>query len=322
MDRRSFMKNAATVTVLTSSFSPLFASSNKQEVKIGYLPITDHLTMIANSTESYENMSLKPIRFSSWPELAEALRAKAIDGAFALTPIGLSLKKKGTPIKAVLAGHRNGSVITVKNSNQITSTKDLIGKNIAIPSRFSTHYLLIHKLLEENGINPNKDVRLIDMAPPEMVNAMATGRIDAFIVAEPFGAQANIQNVGKTLIYTKDVWEDHVCCTLNLREELINNTPEITQELVDKFVNAANFIEKNPKEAAKLSKRYLGQKPEVIERVLTSQQEIVSFNNLLITNSDLNSTQVLMKSAGVAKDIISAQSYLDPRFAMNAYKRS
>jgi len=73
MDRRSFIKNAATVTVLTSSFSPLLASSNKKEIKIGYLPITDHLTVIANSVEKYENMTLRPIRFSSWPELAEAL---------------------------------------------------------------------------------------------------------------------------------------------------------------------------------------------------------------------------------------------------------
>jgi len=322
MDRRSFIKNAATVTILTSSsVSSLFGSS-KQEVKIGYLPITDHLTVIASSLEKYDNMVLKPIKFSSWPELAEALRAKAIDGAFALTPIGLVLKKKGTPIKAVLAGHRNGSVITVKNSNQFNNVKDLIGKNIAIPSRFSTHYLLIHKLLEENGINPNKDVRLIDMSPPEMVNAMSTGKIDAFVVAEPFGAQANSQDIGKVLVYSKDVWQDHVCCTLNLRDELINNSPIVTQELINKFVSTADFIGKNPKDAAKLSKRYLGQRPSIIEDILLSEQEIVSYNDLVISNSDLDSTQVLMKNYGVSDIIVDPKDYLDSSFALKAYNKA
>lgn len=322
MDRRSFIKNAATVTILTSSSVSSLFGSDKQEVKIGYLPITDHLTVIASSLEKYDNMVLKPIKFSSWPELAEALRAKAIDGAFALTPIGLALKKKGTPIKAVLAGHRNGSVITVKNSNQFNNVKDLIGKNIAIPSRFSTHYLLIHKLLEENGINPNKDVRLIDMSPPEMINAMSTGRIDAFVVAEPFGAQANSLDIGKVLVYSKDVWKDHVCCTLNLREELINNSPIVTQELINKFVSTADFIGKNPRDAAKLSKRYLGQRPSIIEDILLSEQEIVSYNDLVITNSDLDSTQVLMKNYGVSDIIVDPKDYLDSSFALKAYNKA
>ena len=322
MDRRTFIKNAATVTMLTStSISPLFAKG-KPEVKIGYLPITDHLTVISNSLESYKNMNLKPIKFSSWPELAEALRANAIDGAFALTPIGLSLKKKGTPIKAVLAGHRNGSVITVKNSNKFNNVADLKGKTIAIPSRFSTHYLLLHKLLEDNGIDTNKDVRLIDMSPPEMINAMSTGQIDAFVVAEPFGAQANSLDIGKVLVYSKDVWSDHVCCTLNLREELINNSPEITQELVNNFVSTADFIGKNPAEAAKLSKRYLGQKPSIIEKILMSEKEIVSYDNLLISPSDLDSTQVLMKKYGVSDIIVDHKSYLDSSFASKAYSKA
>ena len=141
-------------------------------------------------------------------------------------------------------------------------------------------------------------------------------------VAEPFGAQANSQNIGKVLVYSKDVWKDHVCCTLNLREELINNSPEVTQELVNKFVTTADFIGKNPKEAAKLSKKYLGQRPSIIEDILLSEQEIVSYDNLLISNSDLESTQVLMKNYGVSDIIVDSQDYLDSSFALKAYNKA
>lgn len=320
MQRRDFLKSTtAGALLLATPFASSLANTSKPTIKIGYLPITDHLTMIAHSLQEFKNFNLEPVKFSSWPELAEALRANAIQGAFALTPIGLTLKQKGAPIKAVLAGHRNGSVITVKDSPEFKEVEDLRGKNIAIPSRFSTHNLLIQKMLRDHGMDPNKDVRLIDMAPPEMVNALSTSTIDAFVVAEPFGAQADLMNIGKVLVHSKDVWKDHVCCTLNLREEVIQARPDITQELVHGFVKAANFIEANPKEAAKLSKRYLGQKKEVIEHVLMSSKDIVSYDNLLISEYDLNSTQDLMVAFNVAKQRVDASNYLDARFAKQSY---
>lgn len=321
MHRRDFLKSTtAGALFLASPFMSSLADTSKPTIKIGYLPITDHLTMIAHSLLEFKNFRLEPVKFSSWPELAEALRANAIQGAFALTPIGLTLKKKGAPIKAVLAGHRNGSVITVRNSSEFTKVEDLRGKNIAIPSRFSTHNLLIQKLLKDNGMDPNKDVRLIDMAPPEMVNAMSTSSIDAFVVAEPFGAQADLHDIGKVLIHSKDVWKDHVCCTLNLREEVINGRPDIAQELVNGFVQAANYIEANPKDAAKLSKRYLGQRKEVIEHVLMSNKDIVSYDNLLVSQYDIDSTQDLMVAFDVAKGRIEASNYLDSSFAKKSYE--
>lgn len=321
MNRRDFLKSTtAGALFLATPFVSSLADATKPTIKIGYLPITDHLTMIAHSLLEFKTFNLEPVKFSSWPELAEALRANAIQGAFALTPIGLTLKQKGAPIKAVLAGHRNGSVITVKDAPEFTKVEDLRGKTIAIPSRFSTHNLLIQKLLRDNGMDPTKDVRLVDMAPPEMVNALSTSSIDAFVVAEPFGAQADLLNVGKVLIHSKDVWKDHVCCTLNLREEVITSRPDITQELVNGFVQAANYIEANPKEAAKLSKRYLGQKVEVIEHVLMSSKDIVSYNNLLISDYDLSSTQDLMVAFNVSQQRVDSSTYLDPSFAKKSYE--
>ncbi|WP_288644797.1 ABC transporter substrate-binding protein, partial [uncultured Helicobacter sp.] len=66
--------------------------------KIGYLPITDHLLIIA---KELQDANFTPIKFSSWADLSEALRAGAIDGAFILTPLALKLKSQGAKIKAL-----------------------------------------------------------------------------------------------------------------------------------------------------------------------------------------------------------------------------
>ncbi|MHB8172211.1 MAG: ABC transporter substrate-binding protein [Thermincolia bacterium] len=289
-------------------------------IKVGYLPLTDHLTIISHAQTKFQKLNLEPIKFSSWPELAEALKAGSVEAAFALTPISLTLKQKGVPIKGVLLGHRNGSVITVKVGNEINTVADLKGKTIAIPSKFSTHNILLRKALTEKGIDVNKDLKIVDMAPPEMVQALSSGQINGFIVAEPFGGQAELQKVGKVLILSKDIWADHICCVLNVREDIITKNPEAVQELVDGFVATGQFIEENRQEAADLSTKYLGQKPEIINHVLTNPKDRVTFDNLLPTIDDLKATQDYMLQFKIAEKPVDMATYLDDSFARKAYK--
>lgn len=293
------------------------AANGKAKLKIGHLPITDHLLMIAASREKFKSVEIEPVRFSSWPDIAEALKAGAIDGGFLLTPIGIKLRQAGVPLNVVLLGHRNGSVITVKTGDEITEIEDLKDRKIAIPSPFSTHNIVLRKLLTERGINPDTETKLIDMAPPEMPVALATGRIDGYIVAEPFGAQAEFQKVGKVLILSKDIWEDHICCVLNFREEVISRYPEAVKEVVDGMQNAAVSVKQDPAQAAKDSYRYLGQKPEIIEYVLTKPAGRLTFNNLSPEFADFDATQKLMLQFGLLKSGVDLYEYLDNRFALS-----
>ncbi|MBJ6724360.1 ABC transporter substrate-binding protein [Geomesophilobacter sediminis] len=321
MNRRDFLKTtgltlAAVAAAPVSRFA--FAGGSKVTVKVGYLPITDHLLMIAAEREQFKSVQIQPVKFSSWPEISEALKVGAIDAAFLLTPIGLTLRQKGVPVKVVLLGHRNGSVITVKNSGEINRVEDLKGKTIAVPSPFSTHNILLRKVLTEKHLDPNRDLRIIDMAPPEMVNALATGRIQGYIVAEPFGAQAEAQKVGKVLMLSKDIWHDHICCVLNVRENVIASHPEAVQELVSGFLRTAHFIETNPVQAAKGSHKILGQKTEIVEKVLTTPRDRLTFLNLAPRKADFAATQDYMVKFGIAKQKVDLSGYLDGRFAHKA----
>ncbi len=325
MNRRAFLKHTgmALLSAPLLGAAPRFvgnvlAGGAKVDLKIGYLPITDHLLIVSAEREPFRTVGLRPVKFSSWPEIAGALDAGAIDGAFLLAPIGLTLRRKGAPVKAVLLGHRNGSVITVGNDGGIRRIEDLKGKTIAIPSPFSTHNILLRKLLAERNIDPARDLRIVDMAPPEMVNALATGRIQGFIVAEPFGAQAEAQKVGKVLLLSRDIWKDHMCCVLHLREQVIAAHPEVVQELVSGMLRTAAFIGANPAAAAKGSVRLMGQTAGIVEKVLTSPPGRLTFRNLAPAVSDFAATQEYMIRFGIARDKVDLAGYLDGRFARNA----
>lgn len=318
MNRREFIKTTGLALAAAAVPGFAFAGGAKVNIKVGYLPLTDHLLMIAAEREQFKSVGIQPVKFSSWPEISEALKVGAIDAAFLLTPIGLTMRQKGVPVKVVLLGHRNGSAITVKNSGDINRIEDLRGKTIAVPSPFSTHNLLLRKALTDKHIDPAKELRIIDMAPPEMVNALATGRIQGYMVAEPFGAQAEAQKVGKVLMLSKDIWRDHICCVLNVRESVIAKYPEAVQEMVSGFLRTASFIEGNPVLAAKASPKVLGQRPEIVERVLTSPRDRLSFLNLVPNKKDFAATQDYMLKFGVAKQKVDLAGYLDDRFARKA----
>lgn len=323
MERRDFLKAgvaALAAGAVGANISTLaMASAKKTTIKVGYMPIVDHLTLIAHARSQFNNVDLQPVKFSNWAEMSEAMRAGALEAMFALTPISLRLKQGGVPMKSVLLGHRNGSIITVRTGDDIKKLEDLKGKTIAIPTRFSTHYILLRKILADKGISLEQ-VKLVEMPPPETVQALSIGKINAFIFAEPFGTQAEIQNVGRVLILTKDIWKDHICCNLSVREDIIKNSPDAVQELVNNLVDTGRFIEKNPKEAAALSTKYLGQKPEVIEYVLNTPKDRVTYDNLMPTLEDFKATQDYMLKFGITNKEVDLNEYVDASFARKAYK--
>ena len=223
--------------------------------------------------------------------MSEALRAKAVDGAFLLAPLGLMLKGSGVDIKAIMAAHKNGSSLVVNNS--IKTINELEGKNIAIPSRFSSHYYILHKLLSKHNIKVN----LVDMAPTEMPFALLTNRIDGYIVAEPFG-QLGVQRGARTLLLSKDITPNHICCLLNYSSELANS-PVATQ-LTNSFKKAANFIEKNHKEASIIGSKILAQDANIINKIV--EDKIVSYDDLSVKKDDLIALKEFLISQNLAND--------------------
>jgi len=207
----------------------------------------------------------------------------------------------------------------VKIGNKINKFEDLKGKKIAIPSKLSTHHILIRKILADRGISVDQ-VNLIEIAPPKMVEALANNQIDGFIVAEPFGALAEFQKVGKVLILSRDIWKDHICCVLNVREEIIMNSPDAVQELVENIIDTGKFIKQNPREASRLAADYMGQKPDIIEFIVTTPKDRITFDNLYPTAGDFKSIQDYMSKFGIAEKQVDLNQYIDDRFAKKFYR--
>lgn len=302
---------------------PIMACDCKQEkleLKVGYLPILDHLTLLvshAQDNAQFKYINVHPKLFKKWNEMAGALKAGVINAAFILSPLAMDLFDKGANINVVLLAHRDGSAITVRKDLTIHSAIDLRGRAIAIPDQKATHTALLNQYLLQSGLSL-KDIEPKVIAPPNMITAMQLHKIDAFIVAEPFGAKAQAEGVGKILVLTKDIVPHHVECIVVVNHEVLQQHPQAIQEWILSLIKAGEFIERdkaenNAQQTAQLTaKFYLPHSAKTIAMGLLNPSNRISFVDLRPKLEDLNTIMDISIQAGIINRIDLTQFISDP----------
>lgn len=283
----------------------------KTTIKVGYLPILDHLPLVvshAHDQEAFKEVSVELNKFTSWQKMVGALKSGVIDAAFILSPLAMSLHNEGDPIEAILLAHRDGSAITVKAGGNIKSAADLKGKKIAIPDKKSTHLALLSKYLMDHGMTL-ADVETSVIAPPNMEKAMEQGAIDAFIVAEPFGTKAQASGVGSILVMTSEIIHNHVECIVVVNKNFSSGHTQGVQEWVDSLIRAGQFIDKDKKEngakaVAQIAANpaYMGHSEQMVIQGLQSPSDRISFGNLNPNLEDFKPIADISKQAGIIEN--------------------
>jgi NitT/TauT family transport system substrate-binding protein len=287
--RREFLKTtlAAGAALSVSSLGLPVISHAKADLKIGYLPIFDHLSLLvshARDNNSFSKVSVTPTMFKSWNSIAGALKANVLDGAFLLANFAIDQFNKGLDIKTILVGHRHGSGLTVRKNSNLTSPGDLKGKTVAIPADISTHTALLNLYLKQAGLSLN-DVTTRVIAPPSMAAALKDGSIDAFIVAEPFCEKTQLAGFGHISVLSKDIMADHMCCIVVIRDDVLKAKREGIQEWVNSLVRSGRFIEEDKAagamKVADISAKYLKKhsKKEVVN-VLRNPIDRITYGDL------------------------------------------
>lgn len=276
-------------------------------VKIAYLPITHALALFeqveelnANPNRSYD---IQLVKYGTWPELMDALNSGQVDGASVLAELGMRSNEQGIGVKAVALGHKDGNVIVARNG--IGSTADLKGKTVAIPARQSSHYLLLVQALSQAGLSLS-DVSITELAPTEMPSALASGQVDAYCVAEPFGAKAVEANIGHVIETSENLWSDSVCCMLVMNEKFLSQNKQLANRFVADYKAAGKQLD-NTDEALSVAKKYLNQSDDV----LTTSLQWISFDDLSIDRKDYEDLAARVKTAGLSQNPPSYEDFVE-----------
>lgn len=290
-------------------------SAARQSLTVAYLPVTCHLTCPVTdfaSKHSATGTNFNSLCFTEFPPIADALKTGKIQATFMIVPLAMKLREQGVPVKICYLGHRDGSTVMVAKDDPAKSLRDEKGKTFAIPSIYSNQNLVIHKLMQDQGMQPD-DIKFVVLPPPDMPTALAAHAIDGYFVGEPHAAKAEMDGTGRVLYMTKDIWPHFISCALVVREDLIQQHPEIVRDLVHGIAASGAWAETHRTEAATLAAPYFRQNPKLLNFVLT-QPGRVSYVNLTPTDEDLQQIQDMALQMGVLKKRIPMSDLIDRQF--------
>ncbi len=281
--------------------------SEKETVKIAYLPITHALPVFVQNelqNEAGNNYKIELVKYGSWPELMDALSTGHVAGASVLIELAMKAKEQGIGVKAVALGHKDGNVVVV--SNKINKVADLKGKSFAIPHRQSSHNILLNQMLKNEGLTVS-DLKVVELAPPEMPAALASGQIDGYSVAEPFGAKSVSIGSGKVLFESHELWEDSICCSLVLTDAFISNNKGLAEKVVSGYSEAGKFITNESVKTSDIAKKYL----KLDDKVLNLSMKWISYDNLKITKAAYEDLSGKVVEFGLSPTPPSFEAFVD-----------
>ena len=314
----------AYLNVNWASITNDYLPPEKRKFNVAFIPVTCHLACPVTdyiSKFSEAGQIFLPRMFQGFPEIKEALIANKMQAGFMVAPLAVALRSQGVPIKIVYLGHRYGSAVVVHKDGPIKAVSDLRGKTIAIPSRYSDERLILFKAMKVWNIDP-KEVRMVEMAPPDVAGALAARAIDAFSMGEPFPSQAEMGGFGRVLFHAREYWPDFMSCVLVAREDMIENRPDAVQLLVDGIARSGLWLEgglPHREHAADFVGRYYyNQKPALLRWALTKPIDRVMYSPLAPRKADFDMVVDLMVETGVLDRKIAFEEFAVTRFADTA----
>lgn len=275
--RRSFLRRVAGLGALAALVGLGLAGApevraqaaagapEQPNVSFGFIALTDCSPIVIAHEKGFFkkygiNATIK--KGASWAAIRDMLSSGDIQATHMLIgmPFASTMGLGGAPVKPMVIPwmlNRNGQAISLsaqfngKVGSDPKALKPFVdqAKKLGEPLTFAmtfppgTHAMWMRYYLAAGGINPDKDVNLITIPPPQMVANMKIGKMDGFCVGEPWNARAIADKIGFTSVTTQDMWLDHPEKVLALTEEFANKNPKTVKAIIKALHEASVWLD-------------------------------------------------------------------------------
>ena len=244
---------------------PIGGCGEGEEMPIGMaVEFMDHAACayIAQEMGWYEEEGLNITAYESHVTgmaLAAALARDEIQVAYICLVPTINVYANGdVPLKIVAGTHNYGYGLVV-NPDKVKTVYDLENPDtrIGCVREGGAVDVLLHRTMDEYGLDETKVIANIQrMNPPKIVLAIGLGQLDAAFLPEQWATMTEDYGF-EMLLTSQEIWPDMPGSMLVVKQELIDNHPEVVQKLVDISQRATDWINEHPEEAAEIVARQM-----------------------------------------------------------------
>lgn len=255
----------------------------KPSLRLGIIPLVDAVPIVAAKAKGFFERHGLDVRISSeasWASIRDKVVAGVLDGAQMLAPMPiaatLGVDGIGVPMVTAISLNLNGNSIAVSNALYSemgakplepaaagAALRDVLARDRAAGRGprvfahvfpFSAHHYQLRYWLAACGIDPDQDLRLEVIPPPQMVQHLREGRIDGFCVGAPWGAVAETAGLGRRIVNSYQIWNNSPEKVLGVTGDWAEAHPETHLALVSALIETNQWLDApgNREEAAQL----------------------------------------------------------------------
>jgi NitT/TauT family transport system ATP-binding protein len=278
-----------------------------ERVVAAFVPLVDCAVLVAAREEGFAaaaGIDLKLVKEPSWASLRDHLSLGHIDCAHALAPLPVALTLGVGHVQvdcvAPFVLGRGGNAITVSTQlfddmyarSGMESLWDpgAAGRALAAVVKrreepltlgmvfpFSNHNFDLRYWLAAAGVHPDRDVRLVAIPPPLMVDSLQAGLIDGFCVGEPWNSLAAHMGLGRIVATQSQLFPRAAEKVLAMRATYAQRAQPVMR-LLGALDAAAAWVDdaaNHGKLAGQLARaEYLGVPAEIIAHALDGRLEL------------------------------------------------
>lgn len=199
-------------------------------------------------------------------ELVAGLTKGEIDIATVASNVALNLYNKTEGGVRIIALGTRGvlHILEGKGGNSIQSVADLAGRTIYAPGQGANPEYILRYLLQQNGLDPDKDVTLVFADASEINAKLVSGDIDYAMLPVPAATAAIIKGAGqvRAAIDITEAWDEMdsgselIMTAVVARTEFIEAHPEAVADFLAEYEASIDYVNTNVDAAAELIAGY------------------------------------------------------------------
>jgi len=230
-------------------------------LSIGYQPSTHQVAEMVAMDKGWwkDDLALFGItevsehQFPSGPPEMQSMMAGDLDIAYVGTAPPITAIARGLDARIVAAVQTQGSdlVLTPDLADNYTSPSDLTGLKIATFPPGSIQDTVFKKFLMDNDVSI-ADVEILPMGPGDAMTAITAGAVDGIFLPHPGPAIIELEGNGAIVVHSGEMWQNHACCCLVVSGDLIENHPEMVEEIIRIHIKATDYVNANQNESARI----------------------------------------------------------------------